>query len=329
MGHELESTFSKYVAPIGGALLGEFLNRSSGGEAAARGAASVQSQAIESGAGIEAAALEQILPMLQQQLGLTKESFSPFIQAGTGALSDLQGGFQAPQGTTAGGLEDIIGQIMGGEAFGGLVEQRQRGIQGQLAAGGLTRSGTALKEAAAIPTDLAFQLENLLTGRQFGAEQERISGLESLVSGGRQATGAGLTASGDILSSIIEAITGKASIEAAGLRGSAEAQASGTLGAQQSRTSKLGNTIKTVATIASLFSDPRLKENIRVIGKVGPLNLVEWDWREEFNDTIVSKFPTMGYLSTQVKEFYPEDVHEFGGYDVIDYDSVNEKASCH
>ena len=41
-------------------------------------------------------------------------------------------------------------------------------MQGQLGAGGQFRSGNALTAAAAIPTDLGLQLENLLTQRSAG-----------------------------------------------------------------------------------------------------------------------------------------------------------------
>lgn len=295
-------------------------------------AARLQSEAEKEAAALRAAAFERALPMLQEQLGLTRGQFDPFVKAGIGALPELQRGFQAPAGTTVGGLEEMIAQIMGGEAFGGLVEERQRGIQGQLAAGGLTRSGRAIEEAAAIPTDLALQLENLLTGRQFGAEQQRISGLESLAGGGRAAAGAGAGISSNILANIINAITGQAGVEAGGITRGAEATASGILGKAEAEAGGIQNLLNLGGTLGSAaikFSDPRLKKNIKVIGKVGPLDLVEWEWHEEFDDTIVNQFPTMGYLSTQVKEHYPEHVYEFGGYDVIDYPSVNERLLCH
>lgn len=216
-------------------------------------AARLQSEATTEAARLRAESFERILPMLQEQLGITREQFDPFIQAGTGALTDLQGGFQAPQGTTTGGLEDIINQIMGGEAFGGLVEQRQRGIQGQLAAGGLTRSGTAIEQAANVPTDLAFEIENMLFGRQFGAEQQRISGLESLVSGGRASTGAELDASSNIIQSIVNAITGQAGATATGITGSAEARASGVLGRAQVEQAGIQNILNLGGTLGSAF----------------------------------------------------------------------------
>ena len=323
--HEAEHVRNGENGPFLGAIA-DFLGLS--GDTSAPGeAANIQAGAIGEAAALQDKSFQQIIAMLQEQMGTTAGSFDPFIQAGVGALPDLQRGFQAPEGTTAGGLENVINEIMGGEAFGGLVEERQRGVQGQLAAGGLTRSGTAIKEAAAIPTDLAFNIENLLTGRQFGAEQQRISVLQNLVSGGQAATGAQAGASGNMLANLMNAITGKASAAGGALTGAAEAQASGILGGAQQQQQGVSNLLGLGSLFA--FSDPRLKKNIKYIGKSGPLDLVEWEWKDELDGTIVSKFPTMGYLSTQVKEFYPEHVHEFGGYDVIDYPAVNEKILCH
>ena len=74
----------------------------------------------------------------------------------------------------------------------------------------------------------------------------------------------------------------------------------------------------------------KLGKNIKKVGEIGPLNLVEWEWIDELGDSFVKTFPTMGYLSTQVKEFFPQFVGEFGGYDVIDYKSLNkELLECH
>jgi hypothetical protein len=270
------------------------------------------------------------MEQLQQQMGVTQGQFDPFIQAGVGSIEELQRGFQAPRGSTMAGMEEMIGEIMGGEAFGNLVGERQTALQGQLGTSGLRRSGSALKEAAAIPTDLAFNIENLLTGRQFGAEQQRISGLQNLFTGGLSAAGTSGAIGGDLMSNLMQMITGQAAAQGGALTGAAGAQASGILGGAQAEASGIQNLLNLGGTLgaAALFSDPRLKTNIKTIGKVGPLDLVEWEWREEFKDTIVDKFPTMGYLSTQVREHYPEHVHEFGGYDVIDYPSVNERLAC-
>ena len=336
------SIADKLTGGIAGDILGGITGKP--GAAAAGQAGTLQSEAIREAAGLEAGAIgqaaelsadanAQALQLLQEQLGITRGQFQPFLQAGVGALPELQQGFQAPEGTTAGGLESIINQIMGGEAFGGLVDERTRAVQGQLAAGGLTRSGQAVEEAAAIPTDLAFQLENMLFGRQSSAEQQRIQGLQGLVSGGQQAAAQEGGQAGNLTQAIMQAIQGGAAQQAGaitgaagatgrGIRESAGATASGILGGAQAKAQGIQNLLNIGGSLATAFSDPRLKENIKTIGKIGPLDLIEWEWKPELEDSFVKDFPTMGFMSTQVKEIWPEHVSSFGGYDVVNYPGV-------
>jgi len=91
-----------------------------------------------------------------------RKDLGPFVQAGQEALPGLI------EGSTAGGLDARLGRIFDSDIFGRLVEERTRSVQGQLAAGGLTRSGTALQEIANVPSGLALQIEQLLTGRLGG-----------------------------------------------------------------------------------------------------------------------------------------------------------------
>lgn len=289
---------------------------------AAERAAGLQSQAAVEAARIQAEAQREGLDAMLEQLGITREAFAPFLEAGVGALPELQRGIQPQRGATAGGLEDILSEIMGGEAFGGLVSERQRGIQGQLAAGGLTRSGRAVEEAAAIPTDLAFQIENMLFGREQAGEVARIQGLQNLVQTGLGAAGTSGAQGGTISTQIAQQLGGIGQTQAGGVTGSAQALASGILGGQQAQAQGTQNLM---SLAAMFFSDPRLKKNIKTIGKIGPLDLVEWEWIDELGDSFVKSFPTMGYLSTQVKEVYPEHVGEFGGYHTLNYPAINEE----
>jgi hypothetical protein len=280
-------------------------------EAAIR-AGELQAAASREAAQIAAGAQEKSLAALTEQLGLTRGAFAPFLAAGTEALGGVQ------RGATLGGLEQSISDILGGGAFGGLADERRRAVEGQLAAGGLTRSGAGVEAAAAVPTDLAFMIENLLSGRQQNLAQ---TGLSAAAQTGGQ--GGGLT------SQIVNTLTGGAQSAGAGILGAAQATASGILGGAQAQAQGKQNLLNLGGGLLALFSDPRLKENIRPIGKAGNLDLVEWDWKPEFKDTIVDKFPTMGFLSTQVREFYPELVGEFGGYDVIDYPALHKELLCH
>ena len=96
---------------------------------------------------------------LNAQFGQTYENFNPFLQGGTDAFG------RSVNNATQSGFEGNIANILGGDAFKALRDERLRATEGQLAAGGMTRSGTALQEISNVPTNLAFQIEKLLSGR--------------------------------------------------------------------------------------------------------------------------------------------------------------------
>lgn len=249
-----------------------------------RQAAGIQSSAITEAGAVETDYLNQALQQIQGLLGTS-------------------GGASTPQD-----LDMMLSQIMGGDQFGSLVDERQRGITGQLAAGGLTRSGAAITEGARVPTDLAFEIENMLAGRQ--QQQQQFTG--------------------DTTGQIASLLAGIGGTQGGAIRGAAEAEASGILGEkqfdfQQSQANQQSSDNTTAAIITGLaiaFSDPRLKENIQELGKIGPLTLVEWDWKPETPD-IVKKCRTTGFLSTEVKRYYPEHVSQVCGFDVIHYEDLS------
>lgn len=95
-----------------------------------------------------------------RQRGQTEEGFDPFIQAGQGALGELQ------RGSTAQGLNEILQQITGGETFQALQDLQRRGAEGQLSAAGLGGSGLGVQQLSQIGPQLALQLAGNLRGRQ-------------------------------------------------------------------------------------------------------------------------------------------------------------------
>jgi len=230
--------------------------------------------------GNQAAIAEQ-----RRQFDITQASLAPFIEAGTRQLPGLEGL------ATPGGLDAILGQIFGGEAFQNLRGERTRAVEGQLAAGGLTRSGTALQEIANVPTDIGFQIEQLLTGRKQALAGQAQTGATNLGQFGAQASG-----------NISDLISASGRAESA-------AQAAG----QQ-------NILNTAATAAAIFfSDPNLKENIEEIGDINGLKLYQWDWIEKTKGTMIEVCSTIGFMADEVKEKHPEFVYDFCGFMVIDY----------
>ena len=216
------------------------------------------------------------------QLGI--DALTPYLEAGSSQLPGLTAG------ATVGGLDETLGKILNSDTFGSLIGGRERAMQGQLSAGGLTRSGAGLQAMAGVPQELALQLEGLLTGRSSG-----LAG-QGLAAGGNVATMFGQqgdnTASGIVT----------------------DAQAQAAFGSQ-------------VASLASgiFFSDERLKENIVEVANVDGLAVVEWDWIPETKGTVIAGCPNIGFLAQDVQARYPEYVGEYGGWLFVDYDRLMMK----
>lgn len=77
-------------------------------------------------------------------------------------------------------------------------------------------------------------------------------------------------------------------------------------------------------TGAALISDVRVKDNIHKIGTYGPLNIYEWDWKDNAKD-IVGDTPNKGFIVQEVEQYYPEAIIEMpSGYKGIDYSMILE-----
>ena len=237
---------------------------------------------------------QQGIDEIRKQFGITQQNIAPFLQAGTGALGQVQ------QGTTAGGLDARLREILNTDIFGGLVEERGRAVQGQLAATGQSRSGFGLQEAARVPTELALGLEQLLTGRSQQLAGQGFGAATNLGQFGAQASG-----------NIANLFGQQGKARGAGIVTDAQAEAQR---AQQQ--------LNTVATIGSIFfSDPSLKENVEPIGKIKNLILYQWDWIAKTKNTLIEKCPDIGFMADEVKEKFPQFVSDFCGFMVIDYPS--------
>ena len=248
---------------------------------------------------------ERAIDEVRRQFDLSREDlkevqrlFDPFVEAGTGQLPALL------QGATTGGLDERLAEITNTDIFGTLVGERSRAVQGQLASTGLTRSGTALQEISAIPTNLALDIENQLFGRQSqiaGSGQNAIAGQGGIVNNiGSLGQGAS--------SSIANLLSQSGANLAAG--GQADT-----------------NTLLQLLGLGGAFfggrpSDPRLKKNAEQIGSIRDLGLSQWDWVDEAKGTIIEKFGTIGFMADEVEEKYPHHVGEFGGWKVINYDGL-------
>lgn len=208
----------------------------------------------------------------------------PFSEAGVAQLPGLAAG------ATAGGLDARLAELFNTDIFGSLVGERTRGIEGQLAAGGLTRSGTALDEIAQIGPDLALALESLLTGR----------------SQGLAAQGAGAAGG------IADLLTGQGQNVASGILSGGQAQAAG-----------IGQAIDVATTAAGFFfSDRRLKTDAVQVSDIMGLAVYQWDWIPQTKGTLIEVCPTLGFMADEVRERYPDRVGEHCGWLFVDYTGV-------
>jgi hypothetical protein len=231
---------------------------------------------------------------LRRQFNITQEQFAPFLEAGAGALPGVQ------QASTIGGFGDRLKEIFESGVLDPLIQERTEAVEAGLSSGGLRRSGAGIQELANVPPELAFQLEQLLAGR------------ESNLAGSGQNAAAQLGAFGQDTS---QQVAGQ-------LAGIGKTHASGILGAQQAKAAQSQQLINTGVSVASLFSDPALKDNVEEIGEAGGLSIYQWDWKPETKGTIVEKCGTIGFMADEVELVFPEYVHSYGGFKVIDYPAL-------
>jgi len=268
-------------------------------------------------AGAQVAQIQEAIRAIQSQQGITTANLDPFLRAGTGALPGVQ------QASTIGGFGQRIGELSRGGALQPLIDERTRGVQGALSAGGLTRSGTAVQELAAVPQDILFAIEQMLS--------QRGTNLANL----GQQTGVQLGQFGaNAASNIANLQSGIGAVQGAGILGTAEARA----GQAGAIAGGFGDLFKAGASAGlfgaggaggvdefgnSFFSDPRLKENVEEISRIpvdqGHLRVVQWDWKPITKGTIIEKYGNIGFMADEVKEFFPEFVGSYGGFDVINY----------
>tara|TARA_R110000803_G_scaffold196786_1_gene260204 strand:- start:112 stop:1146 length:1035 start_codon:yes stop_codon:yes gene_type:complete len=70
----------------------------------------------------------------------------------------------------------------------------------------------------------------------------------------------------------------------------------------------------TGATAAMMFSDRRLKRNIKRIGEINNLPVYTWNY--------IWGLPGVGHMSDEVREVRPDAVHTVGGFDMVDYGAL-------
>jgi len=251
-----------------------------GGDDAAGDAAAVQARATRE------ATAEQ-----RRQFDLTRDDLSPFLQAGTGALTQEQAllglsGQQAQQRA----IDEF--SLRPDQQF--IRQQGEQALVRNAAATGGLGGGNVLKE-----------LQTFGQGTASQALSEQLNRLSALRTGG-QSTGTSLGAFGAQSASNIGS-----NIIAGG-----QAQASGILGAQQAN----AGLAETAIGLGSLFlSDRSLKKNLTKVNRLASgLYWYVWEWNEKGKE-LTGRIFGEGVIAQEAKELFPDAVDCSGEYMKVDY----------
>lgn len=299
--------------------------------------------ASDEAARAQIAAIQQGIQEIQRQFGITQENIDPFLQAGIGAVPGQQ------QAATIPGFGQRINEISQGGALDPLIERRTREAENRFSSIGLTRSGAAAEEIGNIPTDLIFQLENLLSQRGSNLAGQGLSSALGLGQFGQQAAGQIAGLQGDIgavrsagilgenqarvgqanalfqgATDLFSGLSGLGGFGGAGVGAGAGGLESLSFGAGQGG-SFFGNQAITGGPSSLFFSDPALKENVEEIGRIGEIGIYQWDWVPEAKGTLIEHCGTIGFMADEVKEHFPEYTATFGGFDVILYPKLLQR----
>tara|TARA_R100000544_G_scaffold36425_1_gene24722 strand:+ start:2564 stop:3316 length:753 start_codon:yes stop_codon:yes gene_type:complete len=98
-------------------------------------------------------------------------------------------------------------------------------------------------------------------------------------------------------------------------------QAEGATAANQYKQNQMGNLIQTGLGIAGLFSDKRLKKDIKKIGEHKGFNIYSWSWND-LAKKLGLKGSSTGVIAQEVQKTNPEYVDDSGDYLKVYYSEV-------
>lgn len=243
--------------------------------------------------------------------------------AGVNPFGDLTGRAQGLFGDTAGSaifndpslmaMQDKISQDI-------MNAQSARGRAGAAETPGLLNQNLMLNAQNFLSNERSDLLGALTAGESMAAGQRgqlmQGAGLEEQIAQQRRGELMDLLGFGAGISTDIgqAGLTGSA-IQTGLLGDIANAQAGGLAGAAGARGQGASNILNTAATIGSMFSDVRLKRNIRLVGKYKDYNAYEYEY-------IWSDVKHVGVMAQEVEKVNPDAVTEVGGYKMVNYGAL-------
>lgn len=223
------------------------------------------------------------------------------------ALQGLGGYYQVPDQQMTQG--QLIEQAMASPLYKAIMDTRDAGNEAILktasATGGL-RSGGSQKDIYDYNLDLSNKA--LLTSfnqAQQRQDAERLLNLQGL---------GGLAGINTNEGAIANMMSGIGATKAAGITGAAQAKAQGTNNA-------LDTILGAGQALATVFSDIRLKEDIRFLGRSHGINWYGWTWNEHAKE-LGLEGECSGVLAHEAYEIYPNAVSEKDGFLQINYSKI-------
>lgn len=261
--------------------------------------------AAREASGVAAAAQTEALDYLKEVDALPREIRE-------NALTGLSSFYHVPDQSKS--QAELIRQAINSPLYKAIMGGQRAGEQSILrnaSATGMLRSGNSIGSLRRFSTNLSnealLKAYNEAQGRQDYEQQMHLSGLGALANLPSNA------------SAIANLIAGIGQTKAYGITAGAQADAEsggnafnnilnlGTLGLQAY---KLG-----------MFSDIRLKRNIRHLGTRGAFNWYGWEWIPEAAEFGLEG-RAEGVLAHEVHLSHPEAVHEVAGFVVVDYAQI-------
>lgn len=263
----------------------------------------MQADAAGDAAGMQAQASQAGIEEQRRQFDALRELLKPYVEAGTPALAQQQAllGLGGPEAES-----DAIRRIQGGIGFQESVRQGEEALLQRASATGGLRGGN-------IQAALA-QFRPAMLREAIDQQYSRLGGMTSL--GQQSAAGVG-TAGMETGSAIARLQAERGAALAGGELGQAKAYSgilnlpAQVLGMQYGAGGKMGQ-----PGLSNVFSDRRLKKNIKQIGmRPDGLNVYEFDY-------IWGGGRQTGLMAQEVQSVYPGAVSESGGYLMVDYSKV-------
>ena len=264
------------------------------GQQGARDAAEAEAEA----AAAQETQADKALAEYRRQFDISQENLAPWLEAGGGALS-AQKDFLGLSGKEAQQAAYDNYQMSPGQEF--LRKRGEKALVRQHAAiGGL---GGGRVRSALNQQGIGFAAQD------FGNHYNRLAGLSNT----GQQTGQQLGSLGQNFASN--------SAQQYGMIGNA--RASGIYGGQQARAQGDSQFRETAGTIASYFSDKRLKNKIKKICDFKGFEIHSWVWNKLHPDKTQHGKKGFGVIAQEIEKLIPKSVSvHSSGYKVVDYSNL-------